>query len=342
LLKDRDYISLAYMTGILPIKKYGSHSALNMFEEYTMANPEPLTEFVGFTEGEVRILCDKYRMDFEIMGQWYDGYSFPEEGSVYNPKSVISAILRRRFDDYWSQTESFEALSAYVGMNYDGLKDIIVKLLAGDRAPVDIRHFSNDMVTFETYNDILTLLIHLGYLGYDFETKTVFIPNKEISDEFVTAVRAVGWNEIILAVEASDNLLKATWAGDAQAAALAIEQAHNEISVIKYNDENSLSCVISLAYYSARQYYTIHREMPAGKGYADLIFIPRRNHLDKPAMVIELKWDKTAAGAIRQIEDRQYPEAIRGFGDNILLVGVNYNKSSKQHECEIKRIKGGR
>ena len=337
LLKDREYVSLAYMTGILPIKKYGTHSALNMFSEFSMIDPSILSKFVGFTQNEVMTLCHKHKMDYEEMAAWYDGYRFPDVETVYNPKSVVESLLRKRFGNYWSQTETFEALSIYIKANYDGLKDTIIELLAGSRKLININNFTNDMVTFKTYDDVLTLLIHLGYLGYDIDSQEVFIPNKEISDEFVTAIRDAGWNEVIMAIKASNDLLKATWQEDAQSVAKAIDKAHNEISIIKYNDENSLSCVISLAYYSARQYYTIYREMPAGKGFADLIFIPRKNHMDKLAMIVELKWDKSAAGAIHQIENRQYPEALWDYKNNVLLIGINYDKDSKLHECEIKK-----
>jgi len=196
LLKDQKYVALAYMTGILPIKKYKTHSALNMFREFSMTNPKEMSEFVGFTQDEVIALCKKHKMNYDEMAEWYDGYCFSNLKNVYNPKSVVEAIFSRQFDNYWSQTETYEALKDYIKKNYDGLKDAIILLLAGERKKIDIKSFTNDMVTFESYNDVLTLLIHLGYLGYDFETKEVFIPNKEISDEFETAVKNVGWNEI--------------------------------------------------------------------------------------------------------------------------------------------------
>jgi len=338
LLKDRDYVALAYMTGILPIKKYGTHSALNMFDEFSMTDPGPLAEYVGFTCNEVQELCDRYKTDYEEMAEWYDGYRFPDTENVYNPKSAVSALLFKRFSNYWSRTETYEALGIYIKMNFDGLKDVIVKLLAGEENDLDITSFTNDMVTFESYEDVLTLLVHLGYLGYCLETHKVFIPNREIANEFMTAVRAAGWNEITAALKASDDLLKSTWLEDAESVARAIEKAHNEISILKYNDENSLACVISLAYYNARQYYSIIREMPAGKGFADLVFLPKKNHMDKPAMIIELKWDKSAAGAIKQIESRQYPEAIKDYRENALLIGINYNIDLKRHECVIKRL----
>ena len=177
LLKDKSYVTLAYMTGILPIKKYGTHSALNMFDEFSMTNPKQLAEFVGFTETEVRELCTRYEMDFEETRRWYDGYRFENVGHVYSPRSVVSAMLSRSFDSYWNQTESFEALRDYIAMNYAGLKDTVIELLAGEHKKIETGSFSNDMTTFSTADDVLTLLIHLGYLGYDFSSKEVFIPN---------------------------------------------------------------------------------------------------------------------------------------------------------------------
>ena len=337
LLKDQEYIALTYMTGILPIHKYGTHSALNMFDEFSMTDPSFLSEYVGFTENEVTELCARYQIDCDEMAFWYEGYKLMDKQPVYNPRSVVTAILRRRFNNYWTKTESYEALKIYIEMNFEGLKDSIIELLAGGRKKININRFVNDMVTFADLDDVLTLLVHLGYLGYDIDEKEVFIPNKEIYDEFVNAVEGASWDEIVQTLKKSDELLKATWRKDEKAVARYIEASHMDISHLKYSDENSLSCVISLAYYSARQYYTIIREMPTGEGFADLVFLPRKNYLDKPAMIIELKWDKSAGGAIKQIERRKYPEALHDFKENILLVGINYDKKSKKHECIIKQ-----
>ncbi len=196
LLKDAEYVALAYMTGILPIKKYGSHSALNMFDEFSMTNQRELAPFVGFTELEVEGLCDKYHMNFDETRRWYDGYRFEQIGHVYSPRSVISAMLSRCFDSYWNQTETFEALRDYIAMNYDGLKDKVIELLAGNRVKINTSSFNNDMATFSTADDVLTLLIHLGYLGYDYVSEEVFIPNSEVTKEFVTATQSAEWIEI--------------------------------------------------------------------------------------------------------------------------------------------------
>jgi hypothetical protein len=335
LLKDKSYVALAYMTGILPVKKYGSHSALNMFDEFSMTNPGELAEFVGFTESEVRQLCDTYEMDFEETKRWYDGYQFENVEHVYNPRSVVASMLSHCFDNYWNKTETFEALRDYIVMNYEGLKDKIIELLTGAYIEINSNKFTNDMTTFQSVDDVLTLFIHLGYLGYDFSMKEVFIPNSEIASEFYNAIESAGWQEVVNSVRASEKLLESTWNQDAEAVAEGIEQAHFETSILKYNDENSLSCVIALAYYSARTYYTQIRELPTGKGFADIVYLPRSNHLDKPAIVIELKWNKSAEGAIAQIKEKQYIKALDNFRGNILLVGVNYDVRNKKHECEI-------
>lgn len=337
-LKDRTYIALAYMTGILPIKKYGTHSALNIFFEYSMENPGAYANYVGFTEKEVCGLCDTYHVSFEECSSWYDGYYFHRCGHVYNPRSIVAVMLSGIFDDYWNKTETYEALQIYIDMNFDGLRDAIIEMMAGARFKVDTSGFQNDMTTFKRKDDVLALLIHLGYLGYDFGQHEAFIPNREILSEFVTATAVSGWDEVIRSVEKSDRLLAATWAGDADTVASGIEQAHLETSHLQYNDENALSYTISLAYYAARQYYTIIRELPAGKGFADLAFIPRKKYAgEKPAMIVELKWDKTAESAIEQIHKKEYHGVLKDWKGNLILAGISYNKKTREHTCIIER-----
>lgn len=344
-LKDKDYVALAYMTGILPIKKYGSHSALNMFTEYSMTDPGDLAEYFGFTENEVKALCAKYEMSFEETRAWYDGYrlvTHTKDGDVchfmYNPKSVVEAMLRHKFGTYWNRTETYEALKVYIQMDMDGLKDAVVRMLAREEIHINTGTFENDMTTFASKDDVLTLLVHLGYLTYDSTEETAAIPNKEVSQEYVNAISTMDWHEVIRSVQESRRLLTALWEMDSQAVAEGIDRAHKEISVLEYNDENSLSCTINLAFYFAREYYTIIREMPSGKGFADICLIPRKMHMDKPAVVIELKWDKDAAGAIVQIKDKNYVDALKDYEGNLLLAGISYDKKSKIHTCIIERV----
>ena len=343
-LKDKEYVALAYVTGILPIKKYGSHSALNMFTEYSMTDPGNLAEYFGFTETEVLGLCEKYEMNFEEARAWYNGYhlSSYESGvqkvySMYSPKSVVEAMQKRKFGTYWNQTETYEALKVYIQMNMDGLKDAVVEMLAGGSLRINTGTFSNDMTSFATKDDVLTLLVHLGYLTYDNENETVEIPNREVSQEYVNAISTMDWTEVIRSVQASRKLLEALWKMDSEKVAEGIERAHREISILEYNDENSLSCTINLAFYFAREYYTIVREFPTGKGFADICFVPRKIHMDKPAVLIELKWDKSADGAIKQIKDKQYVEALKEYCGNLLLAGIDYDKKTKKHTCEIEK-----
>ena len=257
LLKDKEYIFLAYMTGILPIKKYGTHSALNMFNEFSMTNPGVLAEFVGFTEGEVEELCRRYERNLEELKEWYNGYQFDKEPSIYNPRSVVQAVLSGICDTYWNRTETFEALRVYIDMNFEGLKDDVLRMMAGENVSVNTGSFVNDMVTLNNKDDVLTLLIHLGYLGYDFDHESVFIPNNEIKKEF-----------------------------------------------------------------------------------ADMVYLPRKKFEDKPALVVELKWDKSAKGAIAQIKNKQYCKSLEEYTGNILLVGINYDKDTREHECVIEEWNG--
>ena len=339
LLKDKACIYLSYMTGILPIKKYGTHSALNMFDEFSMINPGPLACYVGFTEKEVEKLCKQYGMDMEEVKNWYDGYSFDGVPSVYSPRSVVNSMRFQKISNYWNQTETFEALQVYIDMNFEHLKDDVLSMIAGESVAVNTESFTNDMETFRTEDDVLTLLIHLGYLAYDDKTKTVKIPNSEIRAEYVNTVSVSDWGSVSKALKDSADTLNAIWQGREEQVAKVIEQAHFETSHIQYNDENALSYTISLALYAARNFYTIHRELAGGKGFVDLVFIPKKQFAEKPALVVELKWDKSAEGAIKQIKDKKYFESLEEYKNNMLLVGINYDRKTKTHECKIEKLK---
>jgi hypothetical protein len=222
-------------------------------------------------------------------------------------------------------------------MNFDGLKEDVVKLLGGENRKINIYGFENDMTTFHDKDDILTLLVHLGYLAYDIQTKEAFIPNFEVREEFVNAMKGSRWSEIIKSIRSSEELLEATLRMDADAVATGIDAVHQEMtSILNYNNENALSCVINLAYYSAREEYFLVRECPTGKGFADVVFLPRKN-TTKPAIVVELKWDQTAEGAIKQIKEKEYGTALAGYIGEVLLVGINYDKETKKHTCLIER-----
>ena len=340
LFKGRDselVFAGVYMTGILPIKKYNTESALNNFKEFSMVDPGNMASFFGFTKDEVRKLARQYDMDFDELEKWYDGYHIGDEPSIFNPNSVMEALSRHRCRSYWGKTGAYDAVADYIQRNYEGLKDDIISMLGGTRCPVDPTGFQNDMSEVESRDDVLTVLIHLGYLAYDWNKDECFIPNREVAGEMVNAVKKTHWKPVADALQQSKQLLEATLLGDEEAVASAIDAAHDEnTSILSYNNENSLACVISIAYFAARNDYTFQREMPAGKGFADLIFKPRKN-VDKPALVVELKKDQSAEAAIAQIKRKNYPAAVVEYLDNLLLVGINYDKKTKQHTCVIEK-----
>lgn len=340
LLKDQSYVALAYMTGILPIKKYGEHSAINIFYEYSMTNASPISEFTGFAEDEVKNICEKYNKDFGGMKRWYDGYCL-DGLSIYNPKSVVESVLRNSYSNYWTSTETYEALKEHIQRNFDGLKDKITKMIAGERVGVNTAKFQNDMTSLNSADDVLTLLVHLGYLTFKATNETgsgeVWIPNSEVRQEFINSIEDGGWENLIKSIKNSDRLLEATLNGDTDTVVELVERSHSEnTSILQYNDENSLACVITLAYYSAQNKYIIHRELPTGKGFADIVFIPMRN-VDLPAIVVELKHNKTSGAAIEQIKQKKYTEKIVQYTGEILLVGINYD-DDKGHTCVIEKF----
>ena len=340
-LKDQSYVALAYMTGILPIKKYGTHSALNMFDEYSMVDSGDIADYTGFTESEVDALCTEYGLSIEQMRYWYDGYKLNTNTHLYCPRSVVASISRKRYDSYWSKTETFEALSKYIAFDFDGLNEAVSLLLAGESIPVDIRSFQNDMYSMQRKDDILTLLVHLGYLGYLFDTKEVYIPNKEVFDEFVTAMTVEGkWAKTIEAVQQSKELLKLTINGKADEVAEHIERIHRESCDPKhYNNEQALRYTVLISYFYAREKYTVIQEMSAGNGFADILLLPNFQNPTGIPIIIELKYDKSADSAIKQIKDRHYSDAVKDY-EKMLLVGINYDKDSpdKKHECVIEEF----
>ncbi len=361
-LKDKAYIALAYMTGILPIKKYGKHSALNMFSEYSMTSPMQLAKYTGFTEEEVKELCVRYNMRYEDVSDWYDGYIVSDtipianrekyrEGdydahqiSIYSPLSVVKAMYSGIIENYWNRTETYEALAEYINKDFDGLKETITLLMNGGRVRVNVRRYQNDMTTFADGDDVLTLLIHLGYLGYDSSTCEVFIPNKEILDEFKNSTENdKAWTAVFKAIKISEELLDAIWKEDGEKATQLMELAHDRAGNKTYNDEAALSYGIQYALYAARNYYTTIQELDSGKGYADIVYLPAPSFPDKPALLVELKYNKDVKTAADQIRSRNYPQVLEHYAGNILVVSVNYDKDAggeefKRHSCRIERV----
>lgn len=338
------YIALAYLTGILPIKKIKTQSALNNFNEFTMLDARGFAKYMGFTEEEVRKLCQQYNRDFDKVKHWYDGYLL-EEYQVYNPKAVVEVLLWGKYQSYWSRTGTYDAIVPLINMDFDGLKNAIITMLSGSQVAVDISCFQNDTINFTNKDDVLTYLIHLGYLGYDQKTQKAFIPNEEIRQELTTATRRKQWNEMITFQRESEELLEATLDMDSEIVAEEIEKIHmNYASTIKYNDENSLSSVLTIAYLSSMKYYFKPvREMPTGREFADFVYLPKPEYVGEyPALLVELKWNEKAITAIQQIKDRRYSETLEKYTGDILLVGINYNKKSKVHECVIEQYCKGK
>jgi len=264
------------MTGILPIKKYKTQSAMNNFEEYSMVSPGDMAQFFGFTKEEVRQLADKHQMDFDELEKWYDGYQIGPQPSMFNPNSVMQAVDIGRCRSFWASTGAFDAVAGYISMNFDGLKENIIEMLAGGRTGVNTTKFRNDLSDIRSRDDVLTVLIHLGYLAFDWERRECYVPNYEVSEELANAVEETGWPEVAKALEQSRQLLDATLRGDAATVARMVQDAHiDNASLIKYSDENS-SCVLSIAYYYAHGDYIFHREYQTGTGFADLVLISTR------------------------------------------------------------------
>lgn len=334
------FIALAYITGILPIKKYKTQSALNNFDEYTMIGSGLMAPWIGFTEGEVKVLCEKYQKDFAEVKRWYDGYQL-EDYHVYNPRAVVSLMLQGTFQSYWTQTGTYESILPLINMDFDGLRSAIIDMLAGDAVVVIPYFFQNDMVSFRGKDDVLTLLIHLGYLGYNQKRNQAFVPNEEIRFEFAMATKVNKWSELIGFQKESRALLDAVLDEDTEAVAEMMENIHNQYtSVIQYNDENSLSSVLTIAFLGTMDYYFKPiRELPTGRGFADFVYLPKPAYReDYPALVVELKWNRCAETALQQIKEKRYAESLREYAGNVLLVGINYDKKTKAHSCSIERI----
>lgn len=341
-------VAAAYMTGILPIKKDGTQSAISNFQEYTMLEPLDFAEYVGFSEGEVKKLCQEKNKNFDNMKKWYDGYTVGDNHSVYNPYSVLQACSTGKYKSYWKKTTAAETLMTYIDMDMDGLQDDVARLIAGESIEVDTDFFQNDVEHFESKDDVLTLLIHLGYLtyeevsdSYDDKDEQLIglcrIPNEEVRTEFEKILRKATHKDLVKLIRKSDKLIEDTLSGDEVAVAKAIQEIHDSAyAPTFYNDEQSLRYVIRMAYISSVDQYAKIEELPSGHGIADVVFIPKRRSA-YPAMIIELKWNKSDESAIKQILDNGYPKVLEDYGGEILLVGINYDAHTKEHTCSIRR-----
>ena len=345
----RPAISLAYLTGILPVVRDKVQSKLNNFEEYTIIDAKELAEYVGFTAEEVKELCAEYGLDFEECRNWYDGYlleRYPvqeQSGTqlfyeIYNPESVVKSAKNRKYGSYWGITSTYEAIAERIRMNFAGTKEDVIKMLSGESVDVNVRRFMNTMTSFKTRSDVFTYLIHLGYLTYNSKEKTCRIPNKEVREEWLDAIEAEpGYEQTYEIIEASKALLQETINGNEDAVAKALDRSHIHVTSNRsYNNEDALQSAIYLAYIYALNFYTAVKEMTAGKGFSDVTYVPI--HPDRPAMIIELKRNDSAASAVEQIKKKVYYESLSHYQGDLLFVGINYDEKEKTHSCRIERF----
>ncbi len=332
----------AYMTGILPIKKMKGQSAVSDFKEYSVLNPGKFAKYTGFIEDEVKQLCEQKGLDFDKTKKWYDGYSFGSETSIYNPFSVMSAIDTGEFESYWKQTSAAENLITYMEVEIQKekseLQAKILKLAAGENLEVDVSNFNNDCENFNSDDDVLTLLIHLGYLSYDKNTKRVRIPNEEIRTEFNKLLKKDKYTKLAELINRSEQLLADTFAGNGDAVAEAIEKVRaTNYAPAHYNNEQSLRYAVKFAYIICVDRYMKVEELASGKDLADVVYIPKPTTA-LPALVVELKWNESANSAIKQIKARNYPAVLQDYVGEIILVGINYSENTGKHTCKIEKI----
>ena len=333
----RPAISLAYLTGILPIVRDKVQSKLNNFKEYTILNSKQLAGFIGFNEEEVRELCEEYDVDYEECRRWYDGYRL-NGLEIYNPESVVEYVDSGEPENYWAKTSSWKVIEDRIEQNFEGVRDDVVRMLSGESVDVNVRRYLNTMDSFETRGDAFTYLIHTGYLAYDKDTKTCRIPNLEVRDEWYSAIETRSeYKETDKIIKASKELLKQTLIGNESAVADALDTSHSHVSSNRsYNNEDVLQSAIYLAYIYALNEYNCYKELTAGKGFADVVYVPV--HPDKPALVIELKHNKSAESGLRQIKDKKYFDSLEHYKGQLLLVGISYDEKTKTHSCRIEKF----
>ncbi|AGF55520.1 hypothetical protein B0P06_000381 [Clostridium saccharoperbutylacetonicum] len=339
LLKDQPYVALTYMTGVLPIKKYSSGSALNMFDEFTFLKDRIFGEYFGFTENEVMRLCDKNgEMKFKELESWYNGYLTAKGIKIYNPRSVVKSLQNNHCESYWTNTGAMDEVAEYLKYNTLEIRDDIIEMVSGEEIDIIIdEEFRAGQGAPRTKEEIYAAMIVLGFLSY--HDGYLKIPNKELMKEFEKALKDKSFGYVSKVLESSKRMLKATVNGDTKTVEEILHDIHNsEIPILQYNDENSLSCVLTLAYLSARDTYRIEREEKSGKGYADFTFHPRRKN--DISFIVELKKDEVPEMAINQIRKKEYVEKFRKENEDkkILAVAICYDSKEKEHNCKIEEI----
>ena len=336
LLKDRPYVELAYMTGILPIAKYSSGSELNMFDEYDFMDDNIYDAYFGFTEREVQRLCEETKtVSYEEMKLWYDGYYTSQGKSLFNPRSVSKALVRGVCLNYWTETGPMNEVADCIEHNVDEVREDIVKLVSGIPVEAELCGYSAAQQQLETREEILSAMVVYGFLSYC--NGFLKIPNGELMEKYQKVLTRESMGELKEIVECSKTMLEATLDMDSKRVAQYLEKVHDrEISFLKYHDENALSCVITLCYLYARKDYRIEREEKSGKGYCDYLFYPKKGK--NAAIILELKVDHTAEDAIAQIKEKRYMQKVEDCA-SVLLVGIAYDKEKKIHQCIIEKYK---
>ena len=334
------FVELVYMTGILPIARYNTQSALNNFSEYTMLNPGRFCQYYGFTEDEVKTLCEKYHLDFETTKFWYDGYKVGGY-ELYNPNSIIELINHGTFESYWSNTSAYGLVKEAINLNFEGLKDDIIKLCSGDTISIplpEIKSYNTADLNFKNKVAIYIYLVHLGYLGCNLEEGIIYVPNEETRLELLNSVKENHWPQYESSLKLSEQVVVATYNKDTETVAKLLSKIHEDkVPALEYNNESALRYVVLMAYLATESYYLAPlNEFPTGKGFADIVYLPiSANSKSKPALIIELKKDSSAKAALEQIKERDYVSRVKEYTDNILLIGINYDSKNKQHSCTI-------
>ena len=333
----RPAISLAYLTGILPVVRDKVQSKLNNFEEYTILDAKELTEYVGFIPEEVETLCREWNMDYKKCRRWYDGY-YQNGYEIYNPESVVKCMLYKKFSGYWGKTSSYRVISDRLEANFKGSRDAVIRMLAGEEVSVNVSQYLNTMDSFATLDDALTYLIHIGYLAYNEDEESCRIPNLEIRKEWANAVAVMGEHETTdRIIRASKELLDQTLKCDEESVARALDESHIHVTSNRsYNNEDALQSAIYLAYIYALNEYTVIREMTSGKGFADVTFIPVDK--EKPALIIELKRNSSPESALDQIKEKRYFDSLSHYSGSLIFVGINYDEKDKTHTCRIEHF----
>ncbi len=334
LLKDQPYVELAYMTGVLPITKYSSGSELNMFREYSFIDDPKFSQYFGFTETEVRELCKKFSsVSFEEIKDWYDGYYTYDGKSLFNPRSVSSALDEGVCRNYWTETGPMNEIADCIQYNADAVRDDIIRMVEGGIIRIKLR-VCNPLEQLNTREEILSAMAVFGFLTY--WDGLLKIPNRELMEKFGDVLTGESFGEVKKIVDRSREMLEATLNKDTKKVAEILEFVHDlEIPILQYHDENSLACVVTLCYLYARDFYKIEREKKSGKGYCDFIFYPLKK--GDPGIILELKYNSSCSQALKQIKEKNYIQELKDCRE-VLLVGINYSGKKKCHQCKIEAV----